>query len=78
MNIAGKRNSLRQGREKTGDVKAKTIRWYCILMSESEVNSQICLNNSLTKENLTIINEFLLFSLIENTNSYYTLLESVK
>lgn len=47
-------------------------------MSESEVNSQICLNNSLIKENLTIINEFLFFSLMENTNSYYTLLESVK
>lgn len=47
-------------------------------MSESEVNSQICLNNSLIKENLTIINAFLFFPLIENTNSYYTLPESVK
>ena len=30
-------------------------------MGESEVNSQICLNNSLIKDNLTIVNEFLFY-----------------
>lgn len=56
-------------RKETADVKAATIRQYCIFMSESAVNSQIYLNNSLIKKNLTIMNEFLFFSLIKNTNS---------
>ena len=61
MNIPDRRNCLRKGRKKMDDVKAVTIRWYWILMGESEVNSQICLNNSLIKDNLTIMNEFLFF-----------------
>lgn len=76
MNIPDRRDYLRKGREKMGDVKAVTIRWYWILMGESEVNSQICLNNSLIKKNLTIMNEFLFF-LLSRIPTHYALPESV-